>query len=133
MRFLIGIVGLGTNPHSRCFEDVARALAAALRELGHEVEYANPEAKPGRLILFGANNLMDDPQNPQIPADSIIFNSEQLAAIADPSFFMQNWVQYRNFVVWDYSQTNIKALRKLGIQRAVHCPIGYHPSMSKIA
>ena len=32
MRFLIGIVGLGTNPHSRCFEDVARALAAALRE-----------------------------------------------------------------------------------------------------
>lgn len=129
-RFLIGIVGYGVNQHVRCFEDFARALAAALRELGHEVEYASPGAKPGRLIMFGANNLFDGDNT--IPADAIVFNSEQLAAVADPAFFLQNYLQYRQMTVWDYAACNVASLKKLGIERAVLCPVGYVPSMTNI-
>lgn len=133
MKFLIGVVGMGVNPHVPCFMDFARALANALRALGHDVEYATAEARrerPGRLIMLGANNLSDP--NGQIPDGSIVFNSEQLAAVADPTFFLQNYLQYRNLTVWDYSQANIAALKKLGIARAVHCPVGYIPSMTTI-
>lgn len=135
-RFLIGIVGYGKNPHAPCFLDYARAIASALRALGHEAEYATEEARrqrPGRLILFGANNLRDGDGEGAIPEDAIIFNSEQLAAVADPKFFLQNYLQYRNMVVWDYSEANIAELKKLGIERAVHCPVGYVPSMETIA
>lgn len=133
MKFLVGIVGMGKNPHSPCFLDVARAMASALRALGHDVEYATAEARqqrPGRLILFGANNLCD--HDNAIPDETIIFNSEQLAAVTDPRFFLQNYLRYRKMTVWDYSEANVAELKKLGIERAVLCPIGYVPSMTTI-
>jgi hypothetical protein len=130
VKFSIGIVGLGTNPHSRCFFDFARALAAALRRMGHEVAYADM-SKPetlGRLIIFGGGNTTD-PGN-LLPRDTIIFNAEQLVAVENPGAFLQNHEGYKNFVVWDYASVNVEELRKLGIQRAVHCPVGYVPEMT---
>lgn len=132
MRFLVGIVTLGKNKHAHCFMDFAKAMAAALRSLGHECEYANPGVRPGRLIMFGANNIVEDKANPQIPPDSIIFNAEQVSAIADPTYFLQSWVQLRNFSVWDYAESNVDTLKKLGIYSAVLCPVGYHKSMEVI-
>ncbi len=126
-RFTLGIVGRERNPHAECFVDFAKALRDALRALGHEVV---PETNPGRYIMFGANNLVDSEN--KIPRDSIIYNAEQLAAISDPRFFLQNWVQYRQMIVWDYSRANVEVLRRLGIERAVHCPVGYISSMECI-
>lgn len=128
-RFTVVLTDRNKNPHIRCFEDVAKALADALKQLGHELA---PETNPGRLIIFGANNLLQDPQGPEIPADTIIFNAEQLTAVADPRYFMQGFVKQRQLTVWDYSLANVAALKKIGITRAVHCPIGYIPSMTKI-
>ena len=122
-RFQIGIFEYEKNPHMRCFEEFARSLAAALRALGHEVAAASPSGK-GRLIMVGGNNGSYDPADQQIK-DAIIYNSEQLAAIRTPQAFMQNYAQYRNHVIWDYSEANIAAMRRLGITRAVHCPLGY--------
>jgi hypothetical protein len=136
-RFLIGITGMGKNPHVPCFLDAAKALAAALRRLGHEVKYADTDerGKGGRLILYGANNLLQA-ENAQghevIPDDAIIFNSEQLAAVADPAYFLQGYLKFRGLTVWDYSNANITAMKKLGIERAVHVPLGYVPEMSTI-
>ena len=126
MKFQVGIWQFDRNPHSKCFLEVARSLSAALRALGHEVECAGP-GKQGRIIMFGANNLSDDPTQPLLPDDTIIFNSEQLAAVAAPQVFMQNYIQYRNMTVWDYSKANIAALGKLGITNAIHCPLGHIP------
>lgn len=136
-RFLLGIVGMGRNPHVPCFLEAARAIAAALRRLGHEVEYADTGARQrgGRLILLGANNLFQDENargDEVIPSDTIIFNSEQLAAVADPSYFLQGYLKFRNLTVWDYSSANIRAMKKLGITRAVHVPLGYLPEMTTI-
>ena len=43
-RFLVGIAKYGQHVHVRCFEDHMHAMAAALRALGHEVEYATEAA-----------------------------------------------------------------------------------------
>jgi hypothetical protein len=132
-RFLIGIVKMGSNVHSQCFLDVAKALASALRALGHEVEYATEEAqrlRPGRLILFGANNIQD--VDGSFPKDAIIFNTEQVASIADPRYFMQNFDGFTSHVVWDYSRANQKVLKEHGMQHVVHCPIGYIGTMTSI-
>lgn len=126
-RFTIGIVGRDTALHAVCFEDVAKALAGALRVLDHEVTgFENP----GRLIMFGANNVHDP--DGKIPKDAIIFNSEQIAAQNGVSEQMSNYEQYKKMVVWDYSEANIAKMRAFGLERTVHCPIGYVPSMSCI-
>lgn len=131
MRFSVGIVGHGRNPHAACFEDVAQALADALRALGHDVVPPH-DAVPGRLVMFGANNLVDP--HGKLPSDAIVYNSEQVAAAGEgASHLMQNRDQFRRHVVWDYSRANIARLLALGMERVVHCPVGYVPSMTKIA
>lgn len=83
----------------------------------------------GRLILFGAGNTLD-PAN-LLPADAIVFNAEQLVAVEHPGAFLQNHVGYKRHVVWDYSSANVVELKELGIERAVHCPVGYVPEMTQ--
>lgn len=139
-RFLLGMAGYAPNANARCFEDHVRAVAAALRDLGHEVEYATQEAlrRGGQLIVWGANNVRedarasDDPSRMErFPRGTIIFQTEQVSAIEDPRYFIQNWEQYRGLGgVWDYARSNVEALAKLGIA-ATLCPLGYHPSMEK--
>ncbi len=126
-RYTIGIWQRDTNLHAACFEDFARALADVLRQLGHDVTGFD---NPGRLIMFGANNIVDVDR--KLPADAIVFNTEQISAIADPRRQMTNYEQFKNHVVWDYSASNIATLKKLGIERAVHCPLGYTSSMTNI-
>ncbi len=125
MKFTIAIVGRDKvdSPHAACFEDVAEALRDALRELGHEVVGFD---NPGRLIVFGAVGRMADPFK-QMPKDAILFNAEQVPAIKNAELN-----DYTDHVFWDYSRSNIEALKEVGIKKAIHCPIGYIPSMTKI-
>lgn len=127
-RFTIGIVNYDTYVHARCFEDFARALADALRALGHDV-VPPTDARPGRLIVLGGNNLTDPAG--KLPEDAILYNSEQVSAIADAKQFI-NVDLFRKHVVWDYSEANAKTLREHGFERVVMCPVGYMPSMTKI-
>lgn len=128
-RYSVAIVNYGKNPHSACFEDFARAMKDALVILGHEV-VPHSDAKPGRLIIFGGNNVTDPNNN--MPADAIIYNSEQVSAKQQWNL-MENLPKYRKRVVWDYAQTNVTWLRSNGVDRAVLCPVGYVSSMTKIA
>lgn len=125
-RFSVAIVGYGTNPHARCFEDFARALAGALRDLGHEVVPHN-DARPGRLIMLGANNFTDAAG--VMPEDAIAFNTEQIAVLGVEGQF--NVDTYRKRVVWEYSEANAAKLRAAGLERVVMCPLGYHASMQR--
>jgi len=122
-RFQLGVVSLNRNQHAQCFMEVMRSMAAALRALGHVVEYAGPGAT-GRMILFGANNLEEHPENP-IPDDTIIYNAEQLAAIKDPRYFLQGYAQQNRFKIWDYAVANVEALRSIGVTNVSLCPVGY--------
>jgi hypothetical protein len=130
--FTVGIFGRGTNIHAACFEDFAKALADALRALGHAITGFE---HPGRLIMFGANNASDVYN--KMPSDAIVFNTEQVAAEdikhkALARLQMQNYEQYKKHVVWDYSKANAKTLKEyLGMPNVIHCPLGYIESMTK--
>lgn len=129
MRFSVGIWKYDRDPHTKCFEDFARALAEALRRLGHDV--VPPwDAEPGRLIIFGGNNITDEDR--VMPEDAIIFNTEQLAAIKNPLDFFGGAKYFKNKVIWDYSLANIGELYKIGFQKLVHCPVGYIDTMTTI-
>lgn len=127
--FRVVIHSRGRNPHAACFEDLAKAVVSALRILGHEVV---PETRPGRLIMFGANNIIEDPSG-LLPKDAILFNTEQLAAVDDPRQIFQGHQLFRDHVIWDYSKANLEVLSDLGCNRGVHCPVGFVPSMSTIS
>lgn len=129
-RYTIGIVGHDdpVRPASHCFKDFAKALADALRALGHEVIPPHFPS-PGRLIMFGANNIVD--QYGTMPADAICYNAEQVSAIVAPTSFISSR-EFSNRVVWDYAQSNVDVLRAKGFKRAVLCPYGYIPSMTTI-
>jgi hypothetical protein len=129
-RFTIGIMGRGKSVHVACFEDFAKALANALRQLGHEVTDFGPEQ--GRLILFGVNNSF--PVEGSVPDGSIIYNTEQMTSFGgDVRKQMQNFDEWsKRCVIWDYSSLNASKLRAAGASRVVHCPLGYVPSMTTI-
>ncbi|MES2179827.1 MAG: hypothetical protein V4550_18345 [Gemmatimonadota bacterium] len=118
-----------------------QALVYTLRELGHEVVPPTTDGfnvdKTARPIVFGAQNMdsIDDPrdQGSFCPPNAILFNTEQLGAVgAVPKRIFDAVKTWKNRVVWDYSQTNAAALRKLGVEHVIHCPVGYSPAMSRI-
>lgn len=134
-RFLVGIARLGNDVHLNCFMDHVKSVAAALRALGHEVEYASEDAmknRPGRLIMWGANKYDASGHDFERFADTIVYQTEQVSAIKDPKFFIQGWKSLQKFDVWDYSQSNVETLNKIGLDKVVHAPLGYHPSMETI-
>lgn len=126
-RFSVDIADLVVKPHNECFREIAQATSDALRLLGHEVVSAR-HAKPGRSILFGAN---DPGSRFVVPEDAVLFNAEQIVGERerDPSQIFVPGSESR--VVWDYSETNAERLRARGY-RVVTCPVGYVPSMTTI-
>ena len=144
--FAVGILGREHLGHYACFEDFARAMVGALRDLGHEVaalesadDYAAHFERGGRLIAFGAQNAREVPHaggdaQAAMPRGMILYNSEQVSAVQSPTSLMWAHDQYRRETgrsVWDYSRANIEVLRTLGIE-AVHCPVGYHSTMETV-
>lgn len=124
-RFTVGIYKRHISAYKACFEDLAEALAATLRRLGHETVGFGA---PGRIIMFGAID-----SGSSVPADTITFNTEQLTVDVNRQEFAKAAKKNPDRVIWDYSTKNIEILRELGFRRAVHCPVGYAPEMTRIA
>lgn len=130
MKFSIGILMRDVHPHVACFEDVAQALKHALRDLGHEVV---DFGQGGRIIAFGCNNAFPVESANAVPDDMIVFNTEQMTFFGgNVGQQMWNLDRWRKHVIWDYSSFNMQKLREAGAERVVHCPIGYHKSMTFI-
>lgn len=143
MRFSVPIHGLGDprHPNTACFVDFVQALVASLRELGHEVVPPTVDGhnvdRTARPIAFGEQNMhsvdwVGDPGS-FMPADAILFNTEQTGARgADPKRIFDAVQTWKKRVVWDYSETNAKVLRAMGCERVIHCPVAYSPAMTRI-
>ncbi len=126
-KFTIVVAKHDIELHAARYDDFVKALGDALVALGHEVVGLD---NPGRLIMFNATN-MRDPAG-QLPADAILFNTEQVAAVSNPGFVVPGCLENKQRVIWDYSEANANVLKELGCTRVVHCPVGYIPSMTMI-
>jgi hypothetical protein len=117
----------------RCLFEGASGIAHALRRLGHDVTFnsgTDPYAADGgRLIVFNAHRL----QVSRLPDDAIVFNAEQVRAMAAQNPLWNSYVELmKSHVTWDYSATNGEQLAKGGVSRLVHCPVGYWPGLSNV-
>lgn len=123
--------------HSQAFTEVAEALQAAFKELGHgcDVVKKHPimHGVRGNVIILGAHLLhpddllyLDAPvvwQLEQMPGEGDVRDGQPLTA---------NYLEILKQVeVWDYSRVNVETLAKLRIEAKL-LEIGYMPCLTKI-
>ena len=116
---------------SHGFDDLILPLYFALRRLGFATELRFNTCNPAsRNIIFGSC-IAPRRIGRTIPANSIIFNLEQ---INENSKWCNNdyLTHLRDFAVWDYSAENIAGLDHLGVKGCAHVPFGYVPEMRRI-
>ncbi len=118
--------------HSRVFDEIALALRDGLMGLGVEAAITYyPWGLCDKTIILGSQLLAAVPPV-ELPPDAILYNLE----LVDPE---SPWItpEYLKLLgahqVWDFRQDNVQALRALGIHGVRICPIGYVPSLTRIA
>ncbi len=112
--------------------EVIETIAWGLRELGHQTSYALNRIDPGAInIIFGAQMLpMEYLQ--QLPANSIIYDLEQLRNLTAAEIKPQMHYVAQRFEVWEYSAANLPAWHEMGARRVKTVPVGYAPVISRI-
>ncbi len=117
--------------HADALTELAESVYYGLKRLGLPVAFHEPALPASRAIIFGGH-LLDADAARAIPADAIIFNSEQIDA--DSPWLSGSYMDtLRTHQVWDYSAENAQRLTERGVQAVQHVPLGYLPELSRIA
>ena len=116
------------------YNEVIKTVFWGLRCLGHEVSYAaNVHRADATNIVFGANmahiSLTDS-----WPGDTIIYNLEQISPVLGQPHMRLSFERLsQQFVLWDYSEENIKAWKIINPDSAPkYVPIGFAPILETI-
>ena len=116
--------------HAEALTELAQCVHFGLRRLGLACWYGEPPAGPARQILFGAH-LLDEPGIAALPADAIIYNSEQI--LPDSPWLSGPYRRaLQSHRVWDYSAENVRRAAELGLGTLCHVPLGYVPELARI-
>lgn len=132
-RFEIVLIKPDGFPFVESFREVIETVQYGLQALGFTCPVGVNRITPGRIpILFGAHHLAPESQR-SLPADSIIYNLEQL--LPGYPWYQDHYLDVLGrFQVWDYSAASVERLRRSGIaSRVLHVPIGYAPILTRIA
>lgn len=114
--------------HYFVFKDIGDVFVETIQNMGYDCD-SSKDAHSSRIhIVFGANNYIFS--KIEVPENSIIVNLEQLNISS-----VWSCEAYFNFLkryeVWDYSDSNISYLSKLGITNVKKINIGYSPCIEK--
>ena len=117
--------------HADALTELAESVYHGLKHLGVPVSFREPALPASRTIIFGGH-LLDAEAARGLPADAIIFNSEQIDA--DSPWLSGSYMDtLRTHQVWDYSAENTQRLKERAVQAVQHVPLGYLPELSRIA
>lgn len=118
--------------HVGAFADIKLLLYYSLRDLGHEVSLATNYFPEGATpIVFGAHLITAD-FPVELPADSLLFNTEQLALEVSP-WTQQVLALAARHIVLDYSSFNVALIRESVASSVVHrVRLGYHQELQRI-
>ena len=130
MKFAVSIVSPQGYQHSKVFQEIGETIHYALLEMGHDSILTSQTDIPNRQhIILGSNLLPFYPT--KISSRSILYNLEQITP--DSPWLQSAFLDIlRQYPVWDYSQSNIKQLTRLGITSVQHLPIGYMSQLTRI-
>lgn len=112
------------------FEDLVTSFAYGLNILGHTVYVSINSLKTDAINIVFGSHVSPESIAPQLPPDSIIFNTEQVGSVWMTPHYIS---LLKHFKVWDYSQYNISLLKEVhGIKNVTYNPVGYCPILEKI-
>jgi hypothetical protein len=134
MRF--SLVHLIPNPQLHGlygYLEVMETIRWGLVELGHDVAVKTNRITGDVInILFG-HQMLDDAAMNALPADTIVYNLEQLANATPEQIKRPTHIAAQRLTIWDYSPRNIAAIDQLRPAReVVHVPIGWSPTLGRI-
>jgi Methyltransferase domain len=116
--------------HAEALTEIAECVYFGLQRLGVKAFFREPPDQPVRQIVLGAH-LLDAPGLEALPADAIIYNSEQIDD--DSRWLTSEYVDaLKKRTVWDYSAENVRRLAALGSGSAQFVPVGYVPELARI-
>lgn len=128
--FSIWIVSPSGYLHSRCFEEVALALHCAFKTLGYDAPIHTQPPQDSSQVLVLGTNLLTRITEP-LPEQMILYNLEQIEKTS--GWITPAYIQLlKRHAVWDYSQHNMKTLKKLFGVQATHLALGYVPELTRI-
>jgi len=131
-QFTLWVVSPPDMIWSHVFDEVAVGLQSAFADLGYDVRIVtNPKEIRGTAIVLGAH--LAKAHGITLPQDCVIYNLEQVHPQAERFTPEEGYLDaMKTRPVWDYSETNIAALAKMGVENVVHCAIGYAPELTRI-
>lgn len=131
MNYNICLVQPNGYIHSAAFVELAELVGHGLRDLGHAaVINVNHTFVDARNIVIGCH-LLDPSYIPKIPKDSVIINTEQVAA-DDTAWNSTIFKWVSSFETWDYSDRNLSKLNEIGAKNPKLLRLGYHPELARI-
>jgi hypothetical protein len=116
--------------HSYAFLELGELLFFSLKELGHEVTFGFNHIEPSATNILIGCHLLDPSFITQIPASTIILNTEQVYGETDWNKPIFSWAKH--FQIWDYSPKNIEKLNQLGIDRTKLLRIGFQKELARL-
>ena len=116
--------------HSYAFLELGELLYFSLKELGHEVSFGFNSIEPSATNILIGCHLLDLSFIAQIPASTVILNTEQIYGETDWNKPIFAWAKH--FQIWDYSPKNIEKLNQLGIERTKLLKIGFQKELARL-
>ncbi|MBL0216789.1 MAG: hypothetical protein IPQ07_23280 [Myxococcales bacterium] len=112
--------------HAHALDDCAEYLAAMLVACGQRVVRSTNHIDLEAWNLIVGGHLLAEAHVAALPADTLVFNSEQLAFVGNPLITPAYRMALARFPVWDYSATNLPFLPP---GRATLIPFAHCPAM----
>jgi len=129
-KFNICLVKPDNYIHSFAFMELGELIYHSLRELGLEATIYFNKIEPNcQNILIGCH-LLDPSWIPQLPASTIILNTEQISSAADWNKTVLAWAE--KFEIWDYSTKNIQTFKEYGLSKVKHFKIGFQQELVRL-
>ena len=129
-RFNICLVKPDNYIHSYAFLELGELLYFSLQELGHDVSFGFNNMEPSASNVLIGCHLLDPSFIAQIPASTIILNTEQVYGETDWNKPIFAWAKH--FQIWDYSPKNITKFNQLGIDRTKLLKIGFQRELARL-
>jgi hypothetical protein len=115
------------------FGEIIETVRFGLQSLGYEATYAINQFRPDSVNIVFGSQMLGIYNLERLPADTIVYNLEQVAGFAGNEINERMRFCAERFVIWDYSEFNLPAWRTLNLRApVVHVPIGYAPILTRI-
>lgn len=117
---------------SSVFQEMAELIAFSIEDNGYQVKISENFLDTSALNIMIGCHLADISLIPQIPKNTIIFNTEQIGQ--GPQIWNERVIKFVDkFESWDYSLENIIKLKSLGIKQPKLFQFGYHPKLERLS